>query len=300
MSLLNGGGSLRALGLKALAVVFVLLMTELAPSSHAQLSELDTSAAEAAREIGALKKQHHKGQVKLVVANFWDLSGSDPRLGPELTDRFRTALERNAEGFTVLDRGNRSGEAYDVNDPKACQVNPFGANEVIDGYVESVRENIATVWVEAHGEPAINFMEKVTFTLPPELASLGPGSDSTSDRIRGKVLWVRADRAQGDTAKAVHLSETKDGYKLPTCVYCPYVPISQVAINAKMQGVVVFDVEIDVQGSASVISVVKPLPCGLTQQAVEAVRRWKFKSAEGPNGNPITAIVPIEVVFRLY
>ena len=186
MSLLNGGGSLRALGLKALAVVFVLLMTELAPSSHAQLSELDTSAAEAAREIGALKKRHHKGQVKLVVANFWDLSGSDPRLGPELTDRFRTALERNAEGFTVLDRGNRSGEAYDVNDPKACQVNPFGANEVIDGYVESVRENIATVWVEAHGEPARNFMEKVTFTLPPELASLGPGSDSTSDRIPGE------------------------------------------------------------------------------------------------------------------
>jgi protein TonB len=54
------------------------------------------------------------------------------------------------------------------------------------------------------------------------------------------------------------------------------------------------------EGRATNIAIVKAPGKGLEAKALEAVRDWKFKPAVGPDGNPVSVIVPMEVIFRLY
>ena len=45
------------------------------------------------------------------------------------------------------------------------------------------------------------------------------------------------------------------------------------------------------------ISVVREVGYGLEQNAIETVRKWQFRPAKEPDGNPVATIVPIEVTF---
>jgi len=89
------------------------------------------------------------------------------------------------------------------------------------------------------------------------------------------------------------------GVSVPTCVSCPSPEYSSEARAAKLQGTVVLQATITVDGRAINISVVKSPGKGLDVKAIEAVKNWKFKPALGPEGKPVATIVPIEVTFRL-
>jgi TonB family protein len=70
------------------------------------------------------------------------------------------------------------------------------------------------------------------------------------------------------------------------------------AVHAKAGGTVSFDVEVDAEGQIAAIAVVKPLPCGLTEKALDAVEHWRLKPALGPDGKPAAVRAPIEVTFN--
>ena len=70
------------------------------------------------------------------------------------------------------------------------------------------------------------------------------------------------------------------------------------ARDAKINGTVTLSVEISRDGVADVINVIKSLDRGLDQNAVEAVRQWRFKPAE-KDGTPVRVSATIEVNFRL-
>ncbi len=67
---------------------------------------------------------------------------------------------------------------------------------------------------------------------------------------------------------------------------------------AKYQGTVLLSVEIDPNGSATNIRVQRSLGLGLDQEAIEAVKQWKFKPGL-KDGSPVTVAATIEVNFRL-
>jgi TonB family protein len=90
------------------------------------------------------------------------------------------------------------------------------------------------------------------------------------------------------------------GVSTPACVSCPPPKYSSEARAAKLQGTVVLQATITVDGRAINISVVKALGKGLEEKAIEAVKNWKFKPASGPDGKPVPCVVPIEVSFRLH
>jgi periplasmic protein TonB len=69
---------------------------------------------------------------------------------------------------------------------------------------------------------------------------------------------------------------------------------------AKYQGTVVLDVVVSAQGRTERIIVVKGPGLGLEEKSIEAVKKWKFKPATGPDGNPVAVRIPIEITFRLY
>ena len=55
---------------------------------------------------------------------------------------------------------------------------------------------------------------------------------------------------------------------------------------------------IDKQGAVTNVKVLKGLPMGLSEQAVEAIKKWKFKPAT-LNGKPVDVYYNLTVNFRL-
>lgn len=93
----------------------------------------------------------------------------------------------------------------------------------------------------------------------------------------------------------------ENGYGQPACLYCPDPQYSDAGFKLKIQGEVVLDVVIGVDGRATSIHVVKGLGYGLDEEAVKSARDiWRFKPAVGPNGQPAAVRMLIDIVFHLY
>jgi len=92
----------------------------------------------------------------------------------------------------------------------------------------------------------------------------------------------------------------KNGYISPACIYCPIPPFTAEASRRKSAGTVVMQITIDEDGHARDIRVQNALPYGLTEQATEAVREWRFKPSTGPDGKPAAVRVTIQTIFHLY
>jgi periplasmic protein TonB len=90
-----------------------------------------------------------------------------------------------------------------------------------------------------------------------------------------------------------------NGVTVPSCVYCPVPDYSEEGRNAKVQGTVVVQVVVTVDGRAERASVVRGLGSGLDEKAIEAVKKWRFKPAHDSDGHPVAVRVPMEVTFRI-
>jgi TonB family protein len=91
----------------------------------------------------------------------------------------------------------------------------------------------------------------------------------------------------------------KDGVGFASCLSCPDPAYSAEARKAKVEGVVLLEAVVHPNGRATDIKVIKTLPYGLENKAIEAVKKWRFKPARGPDGKPVAVITPVEVTFRL-
>lgn len=92
----------------------------------------------------------------------------------------------------------------------------------------------------------------------------------------------------------------KGGVGYPSCPYMPNPTYTEEARKAKYQGTVVLRGLITLDGKVINISVVKGAGLGLDEKAIEAVRTWRCKPANGPDGRPVPTWTPIEVNFRIY
>jgi protein TonB len=70
------------------------------------------------------------------------------------------------------------------------------------------------------------------------------------------------------------------------------------ARKAHISGVVVVEAVVNKQGEVEQVKVLKGLPMGLSEQAVEAVKKWRFKPGT-LNGEPVDVIFSLTVNFTL-
>jgi len=91
---------------------------------------------------------------------------------------------------------------------------------------------------------------------PDELPPKGPAPEPSSEPMR----W-------------------SPGMSRPVPLSTPRAHYTEVARRAGVQGVVIIEAVIDEKGRVEDMRVLKGLPLGLDQQAVEAVRTWRFKPA---------------------
>ncbi len=86
--------------------------------------------------------------------------------------------------------------------------------------------------------------------------------------------------------------------KPPEKVVFPSPQYTEIARKARIQGVVIVEAIIDKEGNVTNVKVLKGLPMGLDQSAVDAVKRWKFRPAT-LNGKPVAVIYNLTVNFQL-
>ena len=86
--------------------------------------------------------------------------------------------------------------------------------------------------------------------------------------------------------------------KPPKAIYLPDPQYSKVARKAGREGTVVLWMIVGVDGRPIDIQVARALGMGLDEQAVAAVRNWRFKPAL-KDGQPVPVRVNVEVSFRI-
>jgi TonB family protein len=84
----------------------------------------------------------------------------------------------------------------------------------------------------------------------------------------------------------------------PEKINAPPPQYTEIARKARIQGVVIVQAIIDKEGSVTNVKVLKGLPMGLDQAAVDAIKKWKFKPAT-LNGKPVAVYYNLTVNFQL-
>jgi protein TonB len=70
------------------------------------------------------------------------------------------------------------------------------------------------------------------------------------------------------------------------------------AKEARISGEVVLDLDIDNKGSVEAVRIKRSLDKGLDENAVAAVRKWRFTPATR-NGEPVATTISVSVKFAL-
>jgi TonB family protein len=85
----------------------------------------------------------------------------------------------------------------------------------------------------------------------------------------------------------------------PIVLNSPEAEFSQAAKEAKYQGACILSMIVDKHGMPQNVQVVRKLDYGLTEKAIEAVNKYRFKPAM-KDGVPVPVQIDVEVAFHLY
>ncbi|MDY7093458.1 MAG: energy transducer TonB [Acidobacteriota bacterium] len=84
----------------------------------------------------------------------------------------------------------------------------------------------------------------------------------------------------------------------PVKISSPPPQYTEIARKARIQGVVIVQAIINKDGRVENVKVLKGLPMGLDQAAVDAIKKWRFEPAT-LNGKPVTVYYNLTVNFTL-
>lgn len=279
--------------------------------SAQQQPDLDALATEMATAIF----RSSKGvlvSTKVLVIDFARAHEAPTELGEKLADAFSDSLSKNAHGFVVMDRteylrsfaaDQLAPDSYDSPETMSCYASELKATVIVDGDMDVVSDKVV-LWVKALRiqDKKVVFDKRISLSLTPEMQTqlshaAPPPAAASSDRN----AWVSPTdpSVAGDTTAAIP-EASQHGYKPPACQYCPNAQFSDAATKAKIQGTVLLSVVINKDGLPASVKVVRGLPCGLNQQAIDALKQWKLKPATDRDGNPVAVRTKVEVTFHLY
>ena len=256
----------------------ILSLLSLSAPVRAQKSQIEALADQMA---GALS---HSKQKSVVVFDFLGPSTMDA-VGEKLAVDFSEALAKSAHDFRVDDRSRllemlkeKSLVPGNIRDAHTALwlLRQFGSDTAILGTMSNGIGGLR-LSIEAYRVSGSDSIMSLETSIP-----------LTEDL----KLLVRRDEASDPS--------TRTGYSGPSCIYCPRADYSDEASAHKVQGTLVLALTIDEEGHAKDISVKIPMPYGLTEQAIKAVKEWRLKPATGADGKPVAVRQEVEVTFELY
>ncbi len=103
---------------------------------------------------------------------------------------------------------------------------------------------------------------------------------------------------QGPAGPGIGPMQISGNVLAPKRVYSPDPHYPEEARHARVQGVVILQTVIDKAGQVTDVKVLKGLPSGLTEAAVEAVSKWRFEPAT-LEGKPVAVFYLVTVSFSV-
>jgi TonB family protein len=100
-----------------------------------------------------------------------------------------------------------------------------------------------------------------------------------------------------DVIDQQELIQEGPGVTPPQATYSPEAIYTEEARRASLAGDVVLNVTVTETGAVAAVTVVKGLGKGLDENAIEAVKKWKFKPGM-KDGKPVRTQVAVEVSFH--
>jgi TonB family protein len=226
----------------------------------------------------------------VVVADLRGPEGQTHPLGKYLADQLSVSLQKDFPNLQVIDRPQQkttpndqahSGDKGPAFEDVKNWARDLGANVVITGSFAKVTQGIGVSLLPTFCNDSRRWLGLTNGLIPitDEITAL------SSDPIPSPKNGIARAGAGGTTS--------------PICVYCPDPLYTDAARAAKYEGTVVLNVVVTAQGRAEQITVAKGPGLGLEENAIAAVKKWKFKPAVGPDGQPVAVRIPIEITFRL-
>jgi TonB family protein len=263
-----------------LEVLLVLAICTFFPAQESQIVAIADQVA------GSLS---HSKQKTIVILDFVG-PGEIAVLGQKLAADFREALIKSAHDFRVEDRSQLL-ELLQKNDLLPGSIRD---RETADWYLRNSGADAAILGTLSNGSGGVKLSLQAFSLRESELFS----GLETSIPLTYDLKGLLGQHEKDEFASLPKADE--NGYISPACIYCPIPPFTAEASRRKFAGTVVMQITIDENGHARDIRVESALPYGLTEQATEAVREWRFKPSTGPNGKPAAVRTRIQTTFHLY
>ncbi|HZV87723.1 MAG TPA: energy transducer TonB [Candidatus Binatus sp.] len=234
---------------------------------------------------------------KILVIDFSNASDKQfSKLGSMLADDLAQSLAGFASGFQVEDR--KSFNAYlkenwmgleDLQSEAVCLTlaRSMGGAGVVRGTIDAGANQELRVSLRIDGLGS-------TWSGDAEL----PLTAALQELLKQPALsFVRSPDAI--PAEPGILQPGVDGASLPVCVFCPSPDYTDLARAAKYRGTVELSLIVTKDGAVNSVLVLKGAPFALTQKAIDAVQKWKFKPAKF-HGQSVPVRVPVDIEFQLY
>lgn len=160
------------------------------------------------------------------------------------------------------------------------------------------RDKRDKVMIEALGKPVklhVHLDQPLT-TLNQVQAVLGRIFLLGEDPLLHKVEFRRADYGNSSDQSLFRIGQ--NGTKAPVPIDTPSPSFSVQARQGKYNVTVLLVVTVDARGTISRIRVERAVGRGLDEQAIDAVKTWRFKPATR-NGQPVPIKMSVEVAFNL-
>jgi TonB family protein len=218
------------------------------------------------------------------------------KLGSFLADDLAQSLAGLASGFQVQDR--KAFNAYmkenwmgpdDLRSEAVCLTlaRSMGGAGVVQGTIEIDANQKLRISVSIDGLGTA-WSADTEFPLNGALQQLLKEPAISYERSPGAI-----------PAEAGIFQPGVDGASLPVCVFCPSPDYTELARTAKYRGTVELSLIVTKDGAVNSVVVLKGAPFSLTQKAIDAVQKWKFKPAK-LRGQSVPVRVPVDIEFQLY
>lgn len=229
--------------------------------------------------------------VKSVVV--FDFTGPDTFITPAggmLADDLSDVLARSSSKFKVIDRV-RAMKALDSNrlapeitsdqEVAAWIAQGIGADVALVGRLSSEGGNIQLTLdclLAREGKSLQSF--QATFPL--------------TDKWKAELaINIDPDSSVG-SMRATH---SDSGTSFAQCTSCPAPQFPRTAKDQPLRETLTLQVVVGTDGKARDIRVIKSPGNGLSVAAIQAIQKWRFKPARGPDGKSVETRTPIEVDF---
>jgi TonB family protein len=272
----------------------------LTPQQQDQLRDLAKRVLDHADAAGCKKS------CSILVVNFADSSGSTTVLGMQLADAVSAQLAAKSKEIHIADRQRLKSflekeriASHLLEEDNAARwlAMENSANAVLVGYLKEsstgARVLLRVQLLDAHKLADRRDQGKEGRIEELELEGLN-GALVPAEPFGNDLP------SSGSEDQAPVLRAGTGGVSLPACQYCPTPTYTNPARIAKIQGTIVAMTTISSEGSVLRTEIVKGLPFGLNQAALQVLSSWTFRPATTSDGKPVTAKVPVDVTFRLY